>query len=400
MLPIDQSTYDGGWVEHPAGVATTFLRYPQRNHAVQPRSMGAGSEDRYVLPPGVPHGAGPWAATLGMHVPIGTVVWVHNVSTVGGVARVVTEDGATVSTFSAGESQSFILTAASNADYGTWRRFGAGLTNHDGPTHIGDYQRFILEINRSQNDVHVLREAVAQGYDGTDPTYVLVVLRGGLMIGGEAQNYSLDMGGDVAINGINWNAVAWFRLVVEVGSVIGGRGGNGGGGGIGGTGANAGVAGFQGWHAVRAPRNLEVENRGTIQAGGGGGGGGSTSVSLPGVHAGGGGGGAGVRVQANGYVVGGNGGYGSGANTRQATPGSTGRGGVAGLGATVTPDVGGVGGYGGDPGQNGGPGYGHNAGPAGQPGGAAGAAFSRAAGATITFVPGATGIVTGATIVE
>lgn len=395
MKPIETSTLDGGWCVHPSGPAT--LRTPWRNHEIDPTLQAPGSEDVFTLPVAFPQAAGTFANTAGMQIPLGTIIYVHNLSTAGGTAQIETVGAVQVWTLPPDESTAFVLVAADGANVGTWRRIGIGWPNIVGPAPATGISTFTLDLTVSQNDVNVLAEAVDAGYDGVLPARVKVTVHEHVVIGGTVGNYSLDMGGDAAIGGINWAAGSTFLLINRANIL--GHGGAGGGGGIGGTGAAAGQPGGNGGKALRAPNDLLIVNEGVIQAGGGGGGGGNTSVVAPGVNAGAGGGGAGATVSANGAVDGGPPGT-SGTAALTAGYGTLWSGGNAGEGSVVASNRGGTGGQGGQGGSNGGTGAGYNNVGAGASGGLAGYAISRSAGATVTFAPGAAGIVTGGTIVE
>lgn len=403
MRGTEESVLDGGWLIHPTAVASTLLRYPWRNHEVQPRVMGGGSEDEYVLPLAFPQTGSDYEATSGLRIPLGTVLWVHSRPPGAGIAKVVDQDGATVATLTANTSAAFVLVAASATDPGTWRTFGSSQPNAVGAD-MPEGPRYDYTLSRNQNNVNALQLAVADGYDGTEPAVVTVRIARHVVIGSDdPAAYSLDFGGDVAVDGINWDAGSVFIFRNE-GGFAAGAGGAAGGGGLGGTGASAGTAGQDGGTAIRAPNDLLIFNGtndapGTIQGGGGGGGGGSTSISYAGVHGGSGGGGAGATVDANGYVHGGLP-EDQWTGTTAAGEGQVGIGGTYGLGSTVSPHTGGRGGNGGAPATAGSPGRLLDDSGDGNAGGAAGAAISRASGATITFAPGAGGIVLGSTIVE
>lgn len=403
MLGTEESLLDGNWVIHPTGVASTLLRYPIRNHEVQPRVMGGGSEDAYVLPLAYPQVGTDFEATAGMRIPLGTIIWVHSRPPGAGLAKVVDQDGTQLAMLTANTSSAFALVAASDTNPGTWLRVGGAEANAVGPT-MPEGPRYEFVLSRNQNNFHVLRAAVDEGYDGTEPAVVVVTLKRHVVIGStDTAAYSLDFGGDVAIDGVNWDT-GTILVWRNEGGIVSGKGGDAGSGGIGGTGASAGTAGQDGGTAVRCPIDVLIYNGaadapGTVQAGGGGGGGGSTSVSYPGVNGGSGGGGAGATVLENGAVQGGEAGN-TYTGTVAATDGQVYLGGAYGQGSTVGANTGGRGGNGGAPGAAGSYSRTLNDGADNQPGGAAGYAFSRAAGATITFAPGAGGIVVGGTIVE
>lgn len=403
MLGTEESLLDGNWVIHPTGVASTLLRYPIRNHEVQPRVMGGGSEDTYVLPLAYPQVGTDFEATAGMRIPIGTIIWVHSRPPGAGLAKIVDQDGTQVAMLTANTSSAFALVAASDTNPGTWLRVGGAEANAVGPT-MPEGPRYNFVLSRNQNNVHILQMAVDEGYDGTEPAVVTVTIERHVVIGSTSSaTYSLDFGGDVAIDGVNWDA-GTILVWRNEGGIVSGKGGDGGDGGLGGTGTTVGTVGEDGGTAVRCPIDVLIYNGsadapGTIQPGGGGGGGGSTSISLPGVNGGSGGGGAGATVLENGVVQGGAAGN-RWTGTSTPVDGQLHLGGVYGLGSVVATDAGGRGGYGGTPGTAGS--YSRTLNDAGdnQPGGANGYAFSRASGATITFAPGAGGIVIGGTIVE
>lgn len=403
MLGPEESLLDGNWVIHPTGVASTLLRYPIRNHEVQPRVMGGGSEDTYVLPLAYPQVGTDFAATSGMRIPLGTIIWVHSRPPGAGLAKIVDQDGATVFTLAANKSVAFVLVSASSTDPGTWARIGSNEANAVGPTMPdGPRYEFVLSVN--QNNFHVLQAAVDEGYDGTEPAVVTVRLKRHVVIGSTSNaTYSLNFGGDSAIDGVNW-ASGTVHVWRNDGGIVSGKGGEAGDGGLSGISIWEGAPGEFGGTAVRAAIDLLVYNGaanapGTVQGGGGGGGGGSTSPSLINLQGGSGGGGAGATVLSNGAVTGGEAGY-RWPNTSTPVDGQLFIGGIYGLGNTVGTDTAGRGGYGGAPGTAGDPGRTLNDGADNQPGGPAGYAFSRAASATITFAPGAGGVVVGGTIVE
>lgn len=373
---------DGGWVNW-AEATGKLLQPPYRHHGV----IGRSGPDIYLLP----EWSDPDGATMGAGVPVGTVIWVHNRN--GGAFAVLVEDsGAAISSsVAANSSSAFCMTAPD-----VWTRMVANAENGEGPS-IPDGFVFELDLRRSQNDVSVLSEAVAAGYDGTVPAIVRVRVRTGVVIGSTHRLIpALDIGGDAPVAGVNWDAGSLIRIDLE--GVIEGAGGAGGGGGVGGTGASTGIAGEDGGVALRAPIDVLIASTGAIRGGGGGGGGGNGSAGTPGLHGGAGGGGAGARSDASGYLFGG---LGATAATG-AVSGSNGTlttGGVGGIGSIVGANFGGTGGNGGGPATAGSAGMTLNNGGAGSAGGAAGAAISRASGATVSFLAGAGGVVTGSTVV-
>lgn len=390
-----ETILDGGWQVYPSGVASTLLRPPIRNHEVQARVQSSGSEDTYVLPPSYP--AGTFADTEGMRLPLGTTLWIHNRGP--GTAKVVDQHGTAMAMLTTNTSCELILVASGPSQPGLWQRTIIVSPNAKDADRLEGFE-FTLDLKRSRNNVDVLAEAVAAGYDGTVPAIVVVRVKAGVAIGSDHPlAYSIDMGGDTAVSGINWHGSSTHMLILEAGAVVGGCGGAGGSGGIGGTGASTGLDGGAGGTAVRTKRDLLVRNDGTVLGGGGGGGGGNGSLTIAGVHGGPGGGGAGVTVQASGDVVGGRAGTGI-EGTGPAEGGATNLGGQFGTGTTVSPNTGGRGGAGGGPATAGGRGRTLNDAGNGSLGGAAGAAFSRHTSATITFVAGGSGTVSGSTIVE
>lgn len=374
----------GGWLRHTAA-SSVLLRDPYRNHLVAGRS----SLDVYVLPPAM----GAPGVTLGRGVPVGTVVWVHNVNGGGYAVSVRNSDGSFAVTLNANKSLACMLLSGGTAQ-GTWVAIASDRANGRGPTQPDGY-RFQLELRRSQNLVHVLQAAIDDGYDGTVPALVTVRVHPNIVIGSPSRfSPALDFGGDVAIGGINWHAGSLIYLQNK--GIIGGYGGQGGGGGIGGTGASTGVVGEDGGIGMRVPLNVSIENLGRIQGGGGGGGGGDGSAATPGLHGGPGGGGAGCNVDAAGVPSGGSPGA-AATGTGISVPGSVFLGAPGAAGAVVVANMGGSGGTGGAPGASGLAGKTLNNAGSGSAGGAGGAAISRASGATITWI--VNGVVNGATVV-
>ncbi len=380
----------GGWKVWTPQATPKLLQEPWRHHYVVGQT---GGPDVFHLP--VPADAA-HTSFAGLGVPPGTVLWVHN----GGAFAVTVQNIAGTATFTcnANTSNCFVLGPGA-VSTGDWRRITANKSFVRGPTQLVGFN-YALDLTSNQSSVHVLTKAIAAGYDGSQAAIVQVRVRSNVVIGATSPLvYALDMGGDVAIGGINWHASSVFFLRLEGGILA--AGGAGGGGGVGGTGASAGVAGQAGGKALRCPRSITITSTGLLQAGGGGGGGGNGSAGTPGLHGGGGGGGAGATVDAGGFVGGGAPGGQVATGARQGLAGSPFSGGAGGTGTIVQPNTGGQGGNGGAPGVAGGAGWTlNNASQTAGAGGAAGYAISRASGATVSFLAGAGGTVVGATIVE
>lgn len=376
---------DGGWTSYTAA-SLVQLRQPYRHHLVEGRS---GGPDVYVLPD--PYFYGSLPQPMGAGLAPGSVVWVHNRNS--GGHDVYVRDSSLTFWFVVGANKSMAFGLLTGS---AWVQLvgGTGAASTRGPT-IPDGFRFTLDLTQSQNDVHVLREAVEAGYDGSAPALVRIKVFFSAVIGSTNRLIpALDIGGDTSYAGVNW--ASGTKVFLQNAGTISGKGGDAGGGGIGGTGASTGIVGEDGGLALRAPIDVLIDNLGTIQGGGGGGGGGNGSAGTAGLHGGGGGGGSGARIDGTGTIVGGAGGIAAtgavtGSNGTLVVPG------VRGEGSIVSPNFGGRGGHGGAPGAAGSPGRTLNDAGNGSAGGAAGAAISRASGATVSFL--AAGVVSGSTVV-
>lgn len=378
---------DGGWRVYTAATLVQLLD-PYRHHSVTGRS----GPDVYVLPPA----AVPTATTmLGRGLHRGALVWVHNRNVGGHAVTVRNSSSSFTSSVAANTSAAFVL-LDNSTEAGVWASAEASAANGRGATQPTG-SLIDIAIERNQNNVNLLQLAIDEGYDGTAAALVRVSVAPNVVLGSiDAGTAALDVGGDSPISGINW--FTGSLIVIRNRGVISGKGGDGGGGGIGGTGASAGQPGTDGGLALRAPVSVLVENLGVIQGGGGGGGGGDGQSAPGGVSGGGGGGGAGATVGANGAVAGGAAGF-AATGAVAGTPGTMFLGGTGGAGSLSAGTVGGSAAIGGAPAATGldGNTVNNSANSATGLRGQAGAAISRAASATVTFL--ATGTVTGATVV-
>lgn len=374
----------GGWkVWSPLN--GKLLQDPYRNHVVE----GTAGAETYLLPP--------MMQGVGRGLPIGSLVHVFNVNGGSHSVTVENEDGTFSNIISANTMTSYLLTG-SVAGITQWRTFHVGRPT-GATAAVPSGFLFDLDVYTHRNNLRLLTEAVAAGYDGTTPALVKLRIHSGVVIGSTTRlNASLDLGDDAPVSGISWASGSLVLLTMDPGSWVSGYGGSGGGGGVGGTGGSTGIAGEDGGPALRTTIDVVIANAGVIQGGGGGGGGGNGQASIPGLHGGGGGGGAGANISSVFYVSGGAG----GTAPTGALPGFEGllnTPGGPGLGSVKSPNVGGRGGAGGGPAAAGLSGRTVNDTGAGSPGGAPGAAISRASGASVTFLTGASGTVVGATVV-
>jgi hypothetical protein len=392
---------DGGWKRHLT-LDTDQLDGRYRNFQIN----AGGSSHTYNLPFAMLSDGRPI-------LPLGTRILVFNDSNISHDVAVNASPGggAFVShTLPAHTTSHFLLIGYHAFRAGIWMKVGTDFVSAAGPTSPDGF-RIEIELPEPRNNVNLLQEAIALGYDGSLPAMVLVHVTEFAHLGSESNLFpALSTGGDSAIGGINWFAGSTVYLRNE--GIIQGMGGNAGSGGAGGTGSASGAfqAGGAGGMALRAAINLYITNLGKILGGCGGGGGGDGSLSIVGVNGGGGGGGAGARALGNQALIGGAGG--SPGQPTAGTNGTTTQGGTQGLGSQVTAPgpvvtVGGHGGVGGSyAATTYTPGNGDTANVVNNgsnnalgTGGLAGAAISRKPTATVTIVPGSPGIIGGATIV-
>ncbi len=242
--------------------------------------------------------------------------------------------------------------------------------------YFGGSGGFVFERTlTSISDYDVRAQAVAAGWDQTQPAIVRIIVPAGVKV-----SAAFGSAGAIRFSGA-WPAGSSCALVIQAGAKIIGYGGYGGGGG-GHTGSPLPGQGGSGGTAVQTTVPLTIDNQGTLAGGGGGGGGGGGAYTAgtggnPDAFAGGGGGGGGAGI------VGGNAGYNAANNGAYApAAGSETLGGGGGGaytsnpvgGAVATSGYGGAGGKAGQPGSDGGNTPNNN----GAVGGAAGAYISGA----------------------
>lgn len=143
-------------------------------------------------------------------LPLGHVVHVHNKSASQSVTVSVnaTPGGGAFSSkvIAAHQTCSFLLVGYHASRAGIWRIVATDHAHASGPTSPDGF-RIEITLQEPRNNVNLLEEAIALGYDGSQPAMVIVHVTEFAHLGSTSNLFpSLSTGGDAAIGGINWFA--------------------------------------------------------------------------------------------------------------------------------------------------------------------------------------------------